>query len=199
MAKITQAIPPSAFELAGDMICNILQEELDSQVLLTYDETICTNIYLERFIPLNESEFPAIIVQMANLEGDPSKVVNGDGVITYNIDVYYQADDTQNERADLIATRNLKKTAGLIRSILKNPSYRYLNFPIGVVGRTVVSRINIVDTTKQDTNNTIMARIQYEITATDNYELLNGTEWTEFVTRTNIDQSDSGYQYKLEQ
>jgi len=198
MAKILQVIPPSVFELIGDSICNILQEELNNQVLLQYDETIATNIFLERIVPPNESEFPCIFVGMANLEGDPSKLVNGDGVITYFIDLYFQEIGNEEEVPGSIAARQMKKTAGLIRQILKNPAYRCLDFDKGVIGKTVVSRINIIDNMKQDTNNTVVGRITFEISATDNYELAAVVNWTRFTTVTNIGDSDAGHKYELQ-
>lgn len=197
MAKIVEIIPPSIFELIGDSIANILLEELSNQVLLTYDETIATNIFLERIVPPNESEFPCIFIGMASLDADPSRVTAGDGVITYFIDLYFQEIGNEEEVPGSIATRQMKRTAGLIRQILKNPSYLCLDFPRGIIGKTVVSRINIIDNMKQDTNNTVVGRITFEVSAIDKYELLRGTNWTRFTSVVNIGDTDAGHKYEL--
>lgn len=198
MAKITQVIPTESWELIGDQICTILSEELNNQVLLTYDETICTNVNYERTIPKDKSELPMVNVLFSSWEGETGRVGNGQEMtVTFFIDTWFYGEDTESIRGDLIAARRAKRTAGIIRSILMNPSYRTLDLANGIVGGNNISRANISETARQDSENMIMVRLTFEVKCNNNHELLNSVEWTEFNTQVKIGETEKGYKYKL--
>ena len=192
MAKITQAIQPRTYEYIGLRICEILLEELSNQVLLTYDEDICTNIFHERIVAPNEGEFPLINVMMSSFEGDGNRVTNGFINITYFIDIYYVSFDSTGTNSDELAITKMKRTAGMIEAILKNPAYRTLDYAPGVIGRTTITRMNVMDNTKQDSYNTAMGRITFEVMAQDNYELKEAIDFTKFTTTMMVGDTNNG-------
>ena len=65
MPKITQAIPPQAFEIIRNRIGLILAEEIDNQSILTYDPDLDLTVWVERTVPFDKTELPSVNVSLA--------------------------------------------------------------------------------------------------------------------------------------
>lgn len=205
MALITQAIANGNLELIRDRIASILLDELNNQATLQAasdpdlaEQLNQINIYGERFYPVNDSNFPAILIFFFNGDFDEKSQHSKRGTYHYYIDLLAKAESTLENNADHLAALRVQRIAMLINAILEDPNYLTLGFPAsaGVVQRTLVR--NIKRTEEENTHDAlgaIMYRMIFEVVTAERTQTINGVPLSLSTTNVRIAQTDLGYQY----
>lgn len=200
MALITATIPTQAFERIRNRIGEILIEELTNQVTVLSDSTLATDVYVERSVPFDKTEMPAINVNFAGGPLDSKNVKDGSNSYTYNIDVYASAKSSSTESGDSKAAFQCQRLLGACRSIILNPVYRTLGFATGATG--FVSRVSIRDISifdpaanKQDADNTYMGRLAVIVSCTEIESLIIPNNIEGYDAKIKVDSSNFGYKY----
>ena len=96
MAKITESIPVQNFEKCKHEIAFILQAEIDNQILLISDN-ISVPVFLDRKIPVDNSE--NIVINVYLVEGEYSEITNvsSEGSYIFNVDIYVYGNQHHNK------------------------------------------------------------------------------------------------------
>lgn len=195
MALITEIIPSQEFELVRDRVAEILIDELANQAALSYDEDLEVNVFVERSIPFDKTELPAINVSLAQGEFDNKKAPNLDGNYIYNIDVHTSAKSNEEDQGDSRASVKLHKILGKCRAIIENPIYRTLGFNKPSISRVFFSQMDIADPGKQDALNTQMGRLILNVRVPEGVSLLAAGLIEGYDTKVKIGTSSVGYAY----
>lgn len=195
-SKITQAIVQQKFEFIRDRIFEILVVEFDQQHILTYDDDLDVGIYLERTMPFDEVEIPAITVGYA--EGDYSNKHQGsqDGLYTYHIDHFASAKSTLGIAGDTKSNLKLQKMMGVTRAILEDPIYKTLGVTPPFIMKSYVSKMGIAASKEpRDATNQSMGRVIFNVVANETSKLIIPTIIEDYKTHIKIDNTGKGYFY----
>lgn len=195
MAKISSIIGNSYFEQIRDRIAVILALEIENQLLLSGNYDIDADVWLERNIPFDKVEVPAVNVSLASGNYDNKTMGSVRGSYDFFIDCYCSAKATSVAEADRRATLKLHRLLAICRSILENPVYKTLDFVPPGIQHTSVSSLNIRSAQNTDALNTVMGRLLFKVVATETTSLLTAPEINQFYTSVKIDTSDQGYVY----
>lgn len=187
-------IPPQNFELVRDRLAFVLQAELENQQYLGADIIVPT-IYIERGVPFNDTELPAINIQYSGGAYGNKDVTQVQGTYTYYIDVMAQNSTVGIERGDALAMIAVQRIAGLIRAILDNPLYITLGFSRPSLGHVECSSMQIADRGDTDAKNSAMARVLYTAQVAEGNQLITAPEFAAAYSTIKIDVSDAGFMY----
>lgn len=195
MSKINYIIPAQGFELVRERIAAILIDEISNQVVLSYDTSIDAEVLIESINPQDKEFLPAINVSLATGTWLNQNQGSKDGTYIYNIDCYTNAPSTEDSAGDYLANAQLQKILGICRAILENPIYKTLGFTPPFIHRVFCSDINFANAGKNDALNSVMGRITFTVTVTENTlnptpSLIEG-----YDTTVKIDTTDKGYYY----
>ena len=135
-AVISTAIAPSNYELIRDRIAEILGVEFTLQKVNNWiPANLCPKVCTERFIDIDESEFPVINVRLfrgtyLDENGAQTQDSSGHriGTYTYYLDVYTGSGTSETAFGDEIATKNLQRIIGIAMAILEDTRYATLGF-----------------------------------------------------------------------
>ncbi len=136
-AVINTAIRPSNYEIIRDRIAEILGLEFTLQkASFNLPVELCpAKIDTERFLNVDENDFPVVIVRMVkglylDEDGRQTKDSGGTRIGTYRfyVDVYTGSPSNANYFGDEIATKNLQRMMGIIMAILEDTRYSTLGF-----------------------------------------------------------------------
>ena len=195
---IATPIPVQAFETVRDQIGTILTAELANQSSLLSDPRLNATVWVERFIPFDQSEIPAVNISLIEIENIEYNPISAEYMVRYDIDVFNSAKQQRTQEGDVECQQVLQRICGLIRSILTHPRYKTLDLPSGTIGTTKVETIGIADLYSQDGTFSGQARITFMVkilernTAEDPIPSLGG------LTNVRIELTDRGYRYILE-
>jgi hypothetical protein len=200
MALITAPIPIQAFELIRNRIGEILIEELSNQVSVYSDQTLALNVYIERSVPLDKTELPAINVNFAGGPLDSKNIKDGSNSYAYNIDVYTSAKATDLQSGDEKSAIACQRIIGACRSIILNPVYKTLGFATGAnafISRVTAREISVLDPAagKQDADSTHMERLVIIVSCTEIESLIIPSNIDGYDARVTIDNGSFGYKY----
>lgn len=195
-SKITDPILARNFEVIRDRIALILADELANQFTLQPTETVLNaTVWLERFIPFDKEEIPAIIVYTNNADYDNQNPKTQRGENVYFIDCYTKAKHTDTDQGDQLAAKKLSRLIGVIQYILSSEEYATLNFGTGLIQRRWVKSFIVDNGSGQgDGTHSIKGRVEFHVIA--NEEVADpatvdvGDIYSEFL----IDESDKGYE-----
>ena len=152
MSVIQNIIDYSNFELIRSRIASILADELANQKILyaallaaelakpepdpvlvvKYElniDSIPDKVWEERFRRPDPSEFPVINVVFTQAPLDD--LITGSteiGVDSYQIEVYQQGKDKEDNRGDYLSSIKLHRLLAIARTIIMNPNYVRLGF-----------------------------------------------------------------------
>lgn len=200
-AKITQEIAPQSYELARDKIVQILQVEMQGQYALNNSNPNIQQVWCERFVSFDETEFPAINVNIARGEYSNANQRKADGWYTINIDVYTTAQTTDDARADKAAMLLMHKIVGMCRAILSSPVYNILDLPVGIVGRTAVDKFFVGAKSQDsvpDALSSVVGRLQFNVLAIENVQLAESAALELATTVVRLNASPYGYYYGVD-
>jgi hypothetical protein len=199
MSIIEGVIPPASFEIIRDRIGAILTDEIKNQATLSNDSEINAVVHIERFIPFDKTELPAINIMVARGNFEPQSVIQTNGTYLYNIDVYTRAKSDVAIKADSLSMFRLHRLLGIIRSILENSKYLTLGFarPF-IVSRKVVD-LSVHDPDSKDALSSVMGRLTFEVKAPERGELVEPRNFQGFDTRAKLNLGANGYYYSSSQ
>lgn len=208
MPLIPIEIPEQNYELIRNRIGLILYQEIENQWSLYGDDDLqaplpnpqisttpeSLKVYVDRIIPIDESECPVVNVQFNGAPYENNNPLNAEGVNTFFIDVYTKA-NAEDDDADKLANIKLQKIIGKIAFILRHSYYRTLGFTPGFIGGTKVASIQIADPRDPNfnANGCVMGRVIFEVRATENITPLTPSDMQGFYTTVKLFNSDKGY------
>lgn len=197
MSIITTPIAEQNFEIIRDRIGLILANELYTQSTITYEEGLNPqHVWVERFVPLNHSEMPGVIISMVKGNYTSETQVSQTGVYTYNIDVFFSAKADAENRGDVKATKLLQRMMGVIRAILMDPQYITLGFVRPSINNRRVSDIQIAQPEKTiESTHSVWGRVTLEVTTQEGYVLKDAIALSSFSTSVKLYETSKGYMY----
>lgn len=195
MSEIENIIPQQAYELVRDRIGAILYSELSEQVVLSGNYDLDADVYVERYVPFNTTETPAINVTLASGAYDNKHQGSSRGTYTYNIDGYVSAKSDDDDHGDMIAMPKLHRLLGVCRAILENPIYKRLMYAPPFISHTMVQGINIAEPSPMDGAFNVMGRITFSVVVNETTQLLDGVEFYAMCTQVKLYETDKGYMY----
>lgn len=191
---IEALIPIQNFEAVRDRMGLVLQTELENQQYLGADIVVPT-IYIERGVPFNDTELPAINIQYSGGTFGNKDITQVQGTYNYNIDIVTNNSTDGTDRGDFLAMQAVQRLAGLIRAILDNPLYITLGFARPSLGHVEVGTMQIADRGDTDAKNSAMARVVYTAQVAEGNKLITAPQFEAAFTALKIDTSDEGYMY----
>jgi hypothetical protein len=200
MALITDPIQTQNFELIREQIAAILAIEIDNQGVLTYDPSLQQmKVFVEAINPEDKTDLPLVNVSYVDGAYGDLKVYDGSnkGVYQYNIDVYTNAKQTDDNRGDYLSAVLLQKILGICRTIIDHPAYKILLFPPGIIWRVKSNSIKIRDEGKNDALNSRMGRLTIEVHATEKTCITAGILLAESDTTVKVNNTNDGYYYSV--
>lgn len=194
MSKIVNPIPPRAFELIRDRIGEILISELASQTAMTYDENLDATVHVEKTVPFQAVEFPAVNVALSRGGFDNATILKKDGNYTYHIDVWTRAKSTDSDGGDSLSMFKLHRLIGVIDAILSDHQYNTLGFEKPFISRVFVDEIGIAEPKRtEDAESVMMGRLMFQVRVPENVETLEASLIEGFDTQVKIGKTDKGY------
>jgi hypothetical protein len=203
LPKIDAIIPAANFELIRDQIGAVLLLEIGNQKVLDPTFQQPNKIWVERFVPFNANEFPAINVRFQNGPYDErsreEKQVHA--IYTYFIDISFIAKSKNGEPGDQLATVALHKMMRVVRAILANPNYDTLGFARPFNKRAWVNSIEVFEPMEfADSTNQINGRVEYCIEVPEYVAVPAGTNLlNEITTQVKLNNSEKGYFWDYKQ
>lgn len=197
MAKIDEKILPQQFEVIRDRIAVILLDELKNQGDLGIEELDgFDKVWVDRSAPFTESELPAVNISLATGNFDNEDSRSSDGTYTYYIDVYSSAKESEDLPADELASAKVDRILGVIRAVLKHPSYIRLDFAAPSISRTTVSSFQRVSADAADAASVKIGRLQFTVRVPETVRLSPGILLGSSYTRIKLSTTDKGYVYE---
>jgi len=193
MAKITIQIPEQNFELIRNKLGVILTDELSAQTVATD-----IDVWLERIIPFDHTELPAINVSWDNVSYDNHNPKTRRGENQYFIDIHINKPHTDSEKGDIAASKFAQRIAGIVAYILSSAEYRTLDFDPGLINSRWVNDISIGRIQDQDALHTVVARITLKVIADETVGDLTGVAGEIFTSEFKLDETDKGFLIKKE-
>jgi hypothetical protein len=199
MALLLDPIEPRNFELIRDRIAQIIALELPEQAILNDDNLLNAKVFIERFIPLDKTDMPAINVMLSNGNFEDPFTKHDDNTYTYFIDVYTSAKTDATNNGDRLASVRLQRLIGVIMGIIGNPQYKTLGFEAPSISHRRISLMQIVEPkNNQDASSIMMGRLTLTVRTVENYELITPVQLALSLTEVRIANSDEGYGWEVE-
>ena len=198
MAEL-KAITPRAYELIRDKIGLILATELPKQATLNADTRLNSTVFVERFVPVEDSEIldsALVIVSLSDSSFGLETNYTVDGEFTFYIDCYEKAKATAGNKADERASFRLQRIAGVIHGILSDSQFNTLKFARPFIENTTIKSIKIADPKNaMDASSVVMARIEFVVRAAESKQLIDPVPIVGYTTQAVLGLTDLGYNY----
>jgi hypothetical protein len=195
MSKIQGIIPAQQFEVVRDRIGEIIADELANQVDLTNNSEIDAEVFIERVIPFDKTDFPAINVALAKGDNAGKTYISSDWGHIYYIDVYCSGKANNSDQGDKRAILKLQKLIGIIRFIFESPYYKTLGFTAPSIQRVGVKSFFLAQPDKDDAGNTVMGRVELNVEVPEGSETISGVVAAGYETKVKLAETDKGYKY----
>lgn len=197
---LSNIIPSQNFELIRDAIGRVLAAELANQKTLQGDDGIDINIFLERTCPLDKEELPALNIIYADTEfTEEPTVFTSLGDNKYLIECYVNSASDSTSDGDKKAAVKLAGIMGMIRAILMNSRYLYLDFTEKFIqARKVKTIARTQPRISNDALNTISGTVEVHYMAEEVTELETGTVEGYLETVVKLSNTEKGYKYVIE-
>lgn len=192
-AIIENIIQRQGFEIVLEKIAVILFEELTRQKSL---QTLGDDfgVYIERQTAYDKSEGIVISVGMDGADYAGKNQFDVQGNTTYFIDLYTTGDETLVTTGDDNSRFLTLKWLGMIRSILSSTKYKTLGYPAGLIGGTMVEKIqNQLSYGNGDANFIKFARITFSVRIQENQEMWTSIELQGNDTTIKINETEKGF------
>jgi len=205
MALLKEAIPVQNWEQIRDQIGAILKLEIEEQKNLQSPSVPILDkdprVFIDRLVPLDKSELPAINIFMDSGTFDKQDVESVDGLYTFNIDFYNKASfgsSAEDDRGDQRSLNELQRLMGICRGIIQAAQYQTLGFTKPSVTHRMTKGIEITDPTKtQDGANMAHGRLILEVRHIETNELFVATDLAESFTKVKLYDTDKGYEWNF--
>lgn len=198
MSVINTQIPTQSFELVRNRIAEILLDELSNQYDLSYDDGIdVTEVSVERFVPFDITELPAVNVMLSRGMLTSHSAIHSDGTYTFYIDIHHSGKTTDENRGDTLAMVKVQRLAGMCRAILEDTRYKTLGFTPPFIMNRHVEDINFDVGNDQDMHNAVMARITFMVRVNENVPVITPTLLAGYETSVKLSTTDKGYIFSI--
>lgn len=185
---IEEQIDSGNFEIVRNQIGIILAEEIYNQLDISGND-MHLGIFLERTIPIDNSEEAVINVSVANVDYQDHNLVSMQGSYNFFIDVYATQIDSPYKTQTLL---------NYIRYILSNQRYRTLDFAPGFIGGTYVNSFEINDKMlSQDSDFVSISRLIFNVRIMESENMNLGEDFYLNETNYKICESELGYKVIL--
>lgn len=194
MSQIIDPISSQAFELVRNRIGEILADELAKQTRITYKPELDATVYIEKFIPFDKIQLPAVNVTLARGEYDNQTAIDSDGTYRYNIDCYHKAPTTSTDAGDSLAMFKLQTLIGVCRAILESSKYKTLGFAAPFIMNRHVENIQIATPAeKKDTTSVVMGRLSFVVRVPEDVDTITPELIAGYDTQVKLGLTDKGY------
>lgn len=194
---ITGQIATQKFELIRDRIGEILLTELTAQgAMYSPQEVFANKVYIERFVPIDHTNFPALNIVLANGDYSNKDQLQADGLYKFWIVCYTGEKSTATQDGDTRATLRMHRILGLCRAILNYGGYRTLGFaPTEVnVKTTYVGSIVIPKVDENgDAVNAIMGYLEFFVKAPEVVNVVDPVQLLSSAITVKLYDTDEGY------
>jgi hypothetical protein len=195
-AIIDNIIPPASFELVRDRLGEILAVEFKRQFMLSGLYYINIQVWVERFVPFDKSEMPAINVVLADGKYDNQDVRQADGTYNFYIECYANAASMPGDkRGDVEAMRRLHRILAIARGIIQSPKYLNLGFKVPKVMRRQIESLTIAQPDANDGLASCMGRLVLNVRVPEIGELMKACDIDGWETSVKLEETDKGYRY----
>lgn len=185
---IGEQIDSGNFEIVRNQIGIILAEEIYNQLDISGND-MHLGIFLERTIPIDNSEEAVINISVANVDYQDHNLVSMQGSYNFFIDVYAVQIDSPYKVQTLL---------NYIRYILSNQRYRTLDFAPGFIGGTYVNSFEIeTKLLAQDSDFTRTSRLMFNVRIMESENMNVGENFYLNETNYKICESELGYKVIL--
>lgn len=185
---IEEQIDSGNFEIVRNQIGIILAEEIYNQLDISGND-MHLGIFLERTIPIDNSEEAVINISVANVDYQDHNLVSMQGSYNFFIDVYAVQIDSPYKVQTLL---------NYIRYILSNQRYRTLDFTPGFIGGTYVNSFEIeTKLLAQDSDFTRISRLMFNVRIMESENMNVGENFYLNETNYKICESELGYKVIL--
>lgn len=197
MSKISEIIGPQNFELVRDKIAEILAIELAEQFVLSGDADINATVWLERFVPFNYNDSPAVNVSIGTIQNPSKDSASSVSELTINVDAIFSAKTDNSDNGDSLAQVKSHKLIGKCRAILETPAYDVLDFARSSdgIGHTSVQSIDFASKESGDAVSVAMSRMKFLVKVSETVPLVGTVPLVESNTRVTLELTDKGYRY----
>lgn len=197
MSQIPVQIGRQAFELIRDRIGQILADEIVNQVSQGWINDVYwtseSQVWLERFVPLDKTELPAVVVGLTRGDMEWHTQQQSNGNYRFNIDCYSSAKSTEDSEGDSEAMIRLHRLMGVVRAILENPRYKTLGFEPPFIQNRHMESFGIGNPAKEDALSTTFARWSFVVRVHEETELISPPMIKGYDTTINLDLTNKGY------
>lgn len=198
-AIITEKILEQNFEAVLTRIGEILLLELTNQKVsqpLRLPEKF--SVFKERITSIDKTEEVMINVLLDGFANRHATQSDQQNNTNFFIDIYANGKAKPNEKGDNIVATKLQKYIGLCRYILQSHKYVTLGFTPGSIGGKSVETFQMYEQPNTpDANFARMGRIGFSVRIMENQELWDGIALDNNITTVLLEETDKGYQYKL--
>lgn len=195
MSVIQQEIPLQSFELVRDQIGAILADEIDAQHYMTQNPLFDLRVWVERFIPFDHKELPAVNVSLFGGSYEGQSVKQHDGVYKYLIECYTAAKTKDGEPGDALAMIRLHRLLGVCRSIIMDAKYLTLGFEKPFIMNRHFESLAIADPGRQDAVSVARGRLVLSVKVPETFDLKEVDTIYGYETRVRLHETDKGYVY----
>jgi hypothetical protein len=185
-------IPVQSFEIIRDRIALIIAAELKNQ----YDlyGGFNPSIWIERFIPFDFSELPAVNIVLDNLNltnKNPGKCYYD---VRYNIQVSTKGEDVEGISGDVTSSIDCQKITGMIRYILENPNNLRLQFLSNpsIVSGNEISEILISKPEEKDGNYVVVSQLGLKVKTEETNGEVSPVIGETYITTMKIEATNKG-------
>lgn len=193
-------IPAQRFELIRDAIGRVLTAEFANQLTLG-GGVEGLSIFVERSQPLDSSELPAINIICTNVDfTEELNSYNSLGDDRFLIEIYTNAESTEEQGGDVISGILLSKIAGIVRAILMNQQYLRLDFTDKFIQtRKIRSFTRTQPRIALDVNNTISGIVEIHYFSEETTEIQTGVVEQLLSTVVKLENTEKGYKFIIQQ
>jgi hypothetical protein len=193
-------IPSQRFELIRDAIGRVLTAEFVNQLALGGGvENL--SIFSERSQPLDSAELPAINIILSNVDfPEELNAYNSLGDDSFLIEIYTNAETTEEQGGDVASGILLARIAGMVRAILMDNQYLRLDFTDKFIQtRKVKSFIRTQPRIALDVNNTISGIVQVHYYSEETTEVQTGVVEQLLSTVIKLENTQKGYKFIIQE
>ena len=193
-------IPSQRFELIRDAIGRVLTAEFANQLALGGGvENL--SIFSERSQPLDSAELPAINIILSNVDfPEELNAYNSLGDDSFLIEIYTNAETTEEQGGDVASGILLAKIAGMVRAILMDNQYLRLDFTDKFIQtRKVKSFTRTQPRIALDVNNTISGIVQVHYYSEETTEVQTGVVEQLLSTVVKLENTQKGYKFIIQE
>jgi hypothetical protein len=201
-ALIKGVIPRRGFELIRDRLCWILAVEFANQLVLTGDYDLqLDKIYMERMVPFDHTELPALNVGVERGDYSGQHQGHADGVARFFVECNTkgESDIESGQRGDTASKIWVQKLLGVAWAIIENPVYKTLGFAKGeLISHRHCESFVFAEPTRQDAENVTMCRLAVVVKYAETTELLDAAPIGALDTRVFLHESEKGYYWSMD-